>query len=200
MVQNKFDASGKPAADGQFDGVIVAPMPWAYYGGNPVVAAPKAIGWTDSYDDPIVYETASNDILFFDKFSVDQKGSSLNGLAGNDWIIADQTDGDGVDVLTGGLGTDIFWLGYERYGAKRESYTNPEKSSRAPDSAYALISDFNSSEDYIRLPLAKTSYSFVAASALPEFISQTHGNGTGIFSNGDLVAYVSGLTALFLPI
>ena len=205
IISNRFDAFGKPAAYGKFDGAIVAPMPWTYVNGKAVIKAPKAVGWANSFQDPIIYGTKSNDILFFDKFVGEHNGCSLIGLEGDDWLVADQTDPArdlfhvdplGVDTYTGGPGKDEFWLGYQRYGKKVESYKNPVLfQSKSDVSSYALITDFKPTEDFIRLPLAKNAYSFTPSTNLSGNLNSLHGIGIGIEHKGDLVAYVTGLNS-----
>ena len=119
--------------------------------------------------------------------------------------MADQTDPAkdlfhndplGVDTYTGGPGKDEFWLGYQRYGKKVESYKNPVLfQSKSDISSYALITDFKPTEDFIRLPLARNAYSFTPSANLSGNLNSLHGSGIGIEHKGDLVAYVTGLNS-----
>jgi hypothetical protein len=102
----------------------------------------------------------------------------------------------GVDTYTGGPGKDEFWLGYQRYGKKVESYKNPILLPFKSDvSSYALITDFKPTEDFIRLPLSRSSYSFTPSTNLLGNLISLHGSGIGIEHKGDLVAYVTGLNS-----
>ena len=88
---------------------------------------------------------------------------SLNGNAGNDKLVgvdlsslnADSGFGAGeVDILTGAAGSDTFVLGDEN----RVYYDDGDSLTRG-DSDFALITDFDSSEDFIQLQGSADLYS-----------------------------------------
>lgn len=94
---------------------------------------------------------------------------TLVGGSGNDFLLGVQrflsaTPGE-IDVLTGGAGTDTFGVIY--------SYDDDDPLA-AGTTDYALIKDFNPSQDFIQLTGAKTNY-FLAAS--PDGLPK----GTAIF-------------------
>jgi hypothetical protein len=185
-TQNRFDANGKPLSNGKFDGVVVAAMPWTWKNGNPELKAPKAIGWTDKYQDPIIYGTQVSDVMFFDRFADDHNGSWLVGLNGDDWLITDQTDNKGVDRLTGGLGADQFIFGFQRYGQYKIPYLGD---------AYAVVTDFNPAEDFLKFGSLSNE---VQARSDPG-MSATEGAGIGFYHNNDLIAYVKNLSSGQIP-
>jgi hypothetical protein len=116
---------------------------------------------------------------------------SLVGNAGNDTLIGtDGTVGD-KDTLTGGSGSDTFTLG------NATSVFYDDRNAATPGfSDYALITDFNANEDFIRLNGKRNDY-FLAPSAgnLP--------TGTAIFraksgEADELIAIIQGSTSLNL--
>lgn len=151
-----------------------------------------------------LYSSYGNDTLY---------GGSGNDIINGAGVVypdarAGQSLGTGeIDVLTGGMGKDIFqlWGGNARSGVN--PYYNDFDSSTAGTSDYALITDFNPSEDVILLtryavypsPPATVEYSLAASpNGLPV--------GTAILINNyfvydqpdtgakELIAIVQGIT------
>jgi len=196
--QNRFDRDGKPSTNGQFDGVIAAAQPWTWVNSgllqDVITKAPKAIGWTDFYNDPIIYGSKAADIMFFDKFKDDQNGSWLLGLDGNDWLVADQTDNKGIDRLTGGTGADQFWFGYQRYGEVRRPYLDKNDKTGYGGTAFAVVTDFKGNEDYLNFIWSNAEVTRKTGAAINSAFAATWGDGVGFLNNNDLIAYVPGLT------
>ncbi len=194
-IRQTFDAEGKPDTKGKFDGVVVAPLPWSYSKGkNPQRRAPKAIGWATSYDDPVIYGSNTDDVMFFDLFRDQRNSVTLNGRGGNDWLIADQTDGKGVDYLIGGKGTDSFWFGHQRYGDKTLPYMNTLADTTGyGGNAYGVIADFELSRDSLLFGWKSSQIKAKAGSAISKDLVTAHGNGIGFMRRNDLIAYVPGL-------
>jgi hypothetical protein len=200
-IRQRFDTSGKPNDNGGFDGVVVAPLPWSYPAGQiPLRRAPRAIGWANRYDDPVIYGSNADDVMFFDLFRDERDGAGLHGRGGNDWLIADQTDSQGIDFLTGGRGSDQFWFGYERYGQKSLPYINTlADPSGYGGNAYAVITDFNRNTDALRFGWKSTQIKARDGSAISGELVRLHGDGTAFMRRGDLIAYVPGLNVTTVP-
>ncbi len=138
--------------------------------------------WGESGNDRL-YGGRGNDIL-----TGGTGNDWLSGDAGNDTLIgADPLTGRGraeIDRLAGGTGADRFVLG-TREGVFYRGEGNRD---------YALILDFNSSEDVIQLSGSKSNYSLGSApSGLP--------SGTALFNNqggSDLIAIIQGSGGLSL--
>lgn len=77
----------------------------------------------------------------------------LQGLAGNDILQGTDIGIGEKDTLTGGAGKDIFLL-----GDATQTYYNNGNQATAGNGDYALITDFNRSEDYIKLNGKKNEY------------------------------------------
>jgi Ca2+-binding RTX toxin-like protein len=194
-IRQSFDASGKPTNTGGFDGVVVAPLPWSYpKGQDPIRRAPKAIGWATSYDDPVIYGSNTDDVMFFDLFRDERNSVTLHGRGGNDWLIADQTDSKGVDYLIGGKGADTFWFGYERYGKKTLPYTNSLADTTGyGGNAYGMVADFERRSDSLLFGWKPAQIKTKVGSAISTDLVSAHGNGIGFMRRNDLIAYVPGL-------
>jgi pimeloyl-ACP methyl ester carboxylesterase len=191
-VRQTFNSSGKPDVDGDFDGVVVAPLPWS--GNAATLRAPKAIGWSSGYDNPMIYGSNADDVLFFDLFRDERDSAFLFGRGGNDWLIADQTDSQGVDFLTGGRGGDQFWFGYQRYGQKTLPYLNTDATeSGYVDNAYAVITDFDLKADALQFGWKPSQIKAREGSSISRELVSLYGDGTAFLRRNDLIAYVPGL-------
>jgi|688.fasta_scaffold01612_12 alpha-tubulin suppressor-like RCC1 family protein/pimeloyl-ACP methyl ester carboxylesterase len=195
---NSFDRDGKPNANGLFDGVIVAAQPWTWRSKfNRQIAtfkAPKAIGWAESYRDPIIYGSNAADVMFFDQF-MDAGGSSwLMGRDGNDWLVGGKTDGIGIDRLTGGNGSDEFWFGYQRYARLHFPYLDKNDITGYGGGAFAVVTDFNRKQDFLRFAWDATQITRKSGAQISDSLTSTYGAGVGFLHNNDLIAYVPGLT------
>lgn len=146
---------------------------------------------TGGYYDDRLYGENGNDTLF--GFYGDD---TLNGGAGNDtlegsFIFA----GNESDRLTGGTGEDTFILGGTSFGA-----VSPFYSSNGNED-YALIIDFNQSEDVIRLQEFSgdlSSNSFVTVEYRLGASPETLPSGTAIYAdnlgaNPELIAILQGV-------
>lgn len=175
--------------------MIVAATPWTWkdngFKQDVILSAPKAIGWTDRYASPQIHGSEVSDITFFDQFLEDHEGSTLFGKGGNDSLIANQTDGKGVDQLIGGTGSDQFWFGYRRYGKTTLPYLDKDDKTTFGGTAYAVVVDFNSSQDRLNFGWARNEISFRMGSSIHSSFSSSP--GVGFFANNDLIAYVPGL-------
>jgi Ca2+-binding RTX toxin-like protein len=133
------------------------------------------------YNEDILTGNSGNDLLI-GNFGLDQ----LLGGEGNDILIGfnsnlapDYSRSGEIDILTGGTGSDEFWLG-DSYG----SYYN-----FVSEDDYAIITDFNSSEgDIIQLHGSAYDYSLVTT---PNSI-EIHGLGS------ELIAIIEGTSDLNL--
>ncbi|MFN6538729.1 MAG: Calx-beta domain-containing protein [Nostoc sp. EkiNYC01] len=149
---------------------------------------------------------AGNDILNGEDGNDSLQGGggndTLNGGSGNDILIGDWPrspllPGSGeIDNLTGGIGADIFVL-----GDATNVFYNDGNNSNAGLSDYALIKDFNSSQDKIQLQ--KTASRYLLRSSPVSGISGTaiylDTNSNKAFNSSDeLVAIVQGSTGLNL--
>lgn len=167
-----------------------------------------------SSDDTLI-GGAGNDTLY------GETGSDvLNGGAGDDVLVGDLAfswfdEGDLVDTLTGGAGADTFILGDVEYGSLYglSPFSNLEGEY---DQEYAIITDFNTSQDLIQLAKYQFTYDaeyqgaayqyFLASvpSGSPEgtgiyYLGQTYDSETGEYRDTDvLVAVVQGVTNLSL--
>ena len=196
-IRQTFDAEGRPDTKGKFDGVVVAPLPWSYSKGEaPQRRAPKAIGWATSYDDPVIYGSNTDDVMFFDLFRDERNSVTLHGRGGNDWLIANQTDKKGVDSLIGGKGADTFWFGYERYGKKTLPYMNTLADTTGyGGNAYGVVADFEHRSDSLLFGWKSGQIKARAGSAISKDLVSAHGNGMGFMRGNDLITYVPGLRA-----
>lgn len=195
-IRQRFDACGRPDAAGAFDGVVVAPLPWSYpQEQTPIRRAPRAIGWTNDDDDPVIAGSNAEDVMFFDLFRDERDSVSLRGRGGDDWLIADQTDGRGIDRLTGGPGADQFWFGYRRYGVEvRHPYRDRLDATGYGGLAYAVVTDFRADQDQLNFALGASRITGRPGSAIDDGLVARWGPGVGFLARGDLIAYVPGLT------
>lgn len=162
--------------------------------------------------------TASNDKLFGksgrDYIDGGRGDDTLFGYKGNDTLVGgldndflngagfaysdttgSQSFGRGeIDTLTGGAGQDTFqlWAGSARSGI--HAYYDG-----AGNSDYALITDFDKSEDIIKLT-AKVGYSSSASSVSYSLGASPDGAGTGIYINKsddatDLIAVLQNVSS-----
>lgn len=200
-LEETFDAKGKPKEKGDFDGVVVASLPWSYKLGKTenkdrIRSAPKAIGWANSFDDPIIYGSNADDIMFFDRFTKDSRRAFLDGRKGNDLLIANQPHSKGFDELTGGKGDDVFWIGYQRYGKLspyEESIKTDKDSTGYSIKSYAVVKDFNPSDDYLRFGWRKSELAAIQGSNLDRKIVSRYGEGIGFAKDNNLIVYIPNL-------
>jgi Ca2+-binding RTX toxin-like protein len=136
-----------------------------------------------------LYGGAGNDLL------IGNVGNDLvSGGKGNDWIVGSNPYppelGLGlpeIDTLTGGSGSDIFFLGEFTIGQNTKVFYD-----QLGNQDYALITDFNVKEDFIQLPESLQTIIGLGptAAGLPK--------GTAIYANrngvNDLIAIVAGVT------
>ncbi|MDJ0568807.1 MAG: hypothetical protein QNJ53_07135 [Pleurocapsa sp. MO_192.B19] len=114
----------------------------------------------------------------------------ISGTRSQDFFISSSEDNIyGQDTLTGGEGADLFILGdTESLGVNNRDGVDNEGGnyySGAGNDDYALITDFNQSEDFIGLNGSRSDYNLGASpSGLPE--------GIGIYQSEDLIAIVQG--------
>ncbi|NJR65368.1 MAG: hypothetical protein HC772_08720, partial [Leptolyngbyaceae cyanobacterium CRU_2_3] len=150
---------------------------------------------------------AGNDTLYgndgIDRLYGGQGNDSLWGGTGSDRLLGDSgndiltgieisspTAGLGeIDKLTGGTGSDRFVL-----GNNQRAFYNDGSTSTSGTGDYALITDFNITEDVVQLFSAKTNYQLGSTpSGLP--------SGTALFLTGstnELVAVFQGASGLSL--
>jgi Ca2+-binding RTX toxin-like protein len=150
-------------------------------------AIPTAINGTGNSLNNTIIGNDSNNIL---------KGltgnDKLNGRAGNDDLLGSSGTVGERDTLTGGAGRDTFFL-----GNATSVFYDDRNSATAGRGDYALITDFNTSEDCIKLTGAKTDYVLrTSPVGLP--------TGTAIYRNkptsqpDELIAIVQGSSGLSL--
>ena len=196
--RNKFDRNGKPNAKGSFDGVIAAAQPWTWRDKDNkqevIFKAPKAIGWANAYKDPVIYGSNAVDVMFFDQFKDGGGSSWLAGLGGDDWLVGGKTDGKGIDRLSGGVGSDQFWFGYQRYGKSHMPYLDNKDETGFGGTAFAVVTDFNRQQDYLKFIWSDAEIARVIGSKINAALANSYGEGVGFLSNNDLIAYVPGLT------
>lgn len=131
-------------------------------------------------------------------FSISGSNDLLIGEAGNDtltgaYYLILSKDGNStnffgykssLDTLTGGAGGDRFVLGINPPISYSLTYYN-----RMGDRDYALITDFNPTEDGIELGGSRNDYRLISSTeGLPE--------GTAIYRQDELIAIVQGFTDL----
>jgi Ca2+-binding RTX toxin-like protein len=136
--------------------------------------------------DDLLIGGGGNNLLFGDEGNDTLSGASID-LINNDDVTLDR---QGIDTLTGGTGADSFVL-----GGNLDSIINSSDSvvlyASAGNDDYALITDFDPSEDKIVLGGSKNDYTLGSSSSgLPE--------GTGIFRQEELIAIVQGNSELSL--
>lgn len=155
--------------------------------------------------DDVIAGSHGSDIMLGGEGNDTISGASLNGNR----IITQGGGFFGQDTLTGGQGSDIFFLGGSFEGSLEAVFgadvsavvltsfypptdTTPNNYYDAVGNQdYALITDFNSAEDVIHLDGLKDDYSLGATPPnLPI--------GIGIFQQDELIAIVQGDTALDL--
>lgn len=101
----------------------------------------------------------------------------LSGDAGNDYLLA---EGSEVDILIGGAGADKFGLATAIAIANGVTTGKGVTYKSAGNSDYALITDFNLTEDIIQLPrMDETQVVEYSLAATPSGLP----TGTGIFAN-----------------
>ncbi|MBW4637243.1 MAG: FG-GAP repeat protein [Gloeocapsa sp. UFS-A4-WI-NPMV-4B04] len=117
---------------------------------------------------------------------------NLNGGAGDDVLFGSSGGVGERDTLTGGVGSDIFFL-----GNTNEVFYDDRNRAAAGRGDYALITDFNTTEDFIKLNGLRTDYRLAASpTGLP--------GGTAVYLNkpgtepDELIAIVQGSTGLNL--
>jgi Ca2+-binding RTX toxin-like protein len=116
-------------------------------------------------------------------------GIDLNNSDGDTLVIS--VNRPGIDTLTGGTGKDTFILGGNPDSVEDVNGSPVFLYDRAGNQDYALITDFNTSEDKIILGGSKNDYVLGSSpSGLPE--------GTGIFRQEELIAIVQGNSQLNL--
>jgi len=117
---------------------------------------------------------------------------NLNGGAGDDVLFGSSGGVGERDTLTGGVGSDIFFL-----GNTNEVFYDDRNRATAGRGDYALITDFNTTEDFIKLNGLRTDYRLAASpTGLPQ--------GAAVYLNkpgtepDELIAIVQGSTGLNL--
>ncbi len=116
----------------------------------------------------------------------------LNGQAGNDNLLGSSGGVGERDTLTGGAGRDTFFL-----GSPTQVFYDDRNATTAGTGDYALITDFNASDDIIRLNGNRANYRLAASpTGLP--------TGTAIYRNkpstqpDELIAIIQGSSGLSL--
>lgn len=157
-----------------------------------------------------IYGGGGNDLLLGgdgnDNFGGGTGNDRIDGGNGSDRIsgVEELSSGSGmirglgeIDTLTGGAGTDRFILGQvvgQKYGVQPYRYYDNGNNQTAGTNDYALITDFNPSQDRIQLLGKASEYLLQATSSgLP--------NGMGIYVNksgnepDELIGILQGVTS-----
>jgi Ca2+-binding RTX toxin-like protein len=118
---------------------------------------------------------------------------SLNGGDGNDQLVGvDRQSGFGtseIDTLTGALGSDTFVLG----DASRVYYDDGNPLTTG-ESDYALITDFNSSEDFLQLQGSAELYSLDFFTSSSGRIDAALIYDPGVLARGEVIAILEGVS------
>lgn len=188
-VQNHYDADGTIDQSGAFSGIIATNQPWLG-SANTGIKFPKTIAWVDNVENPTLYGTSSNDVLFLTQFDNPVKnGITFLGGAGNDLI-----GGYGkIDTYIGGAGSDIFFLGFTKDSKNVLPYMENGLFNKEL-LEYAVIKDFNGKEDTINFGWAKSDITFTDSDKSAEALKKLYGPGIVAEVNGDAVAYIVGAT------
>ena len=100
-------------------------------------------------------------------------------------------DTSGIDTLTGGIGRDLFVLGGRSSTTSAEAETDIIHYDEAGNNDYALITDFNKTEDTINLGGATSDYYLGSSpNGLPA--------GTALYQDSELIAIIQGSSQLSL--
>jgi pimeloyl-ACP methyl ester carboxylesterase len=183
-----FNANGTPAGNGAFKGLLLAPQPWINRPTEPFRGV-RSIGWANERTNPIIKGSDSRDVLFFDRIYTSQReGAQFFGRAGDDLIGGNASAGR--DRLTGGLDSDTFFFGYTKNGSTVLPYVGSEKV------AYATVMDFDPSEDRLTFGWQKKQLEFANGGS---DLQSRWGSGLAVRFQGDLIAYVPGLSEQNLP-
>lgn len=153
-------------------------------------------------DDDTLVGGAGNDTM-----SGDDGNDSIVGGAGNDSLsggngsdtlsgvdASNTAPGKGeLDTVIGGLGSDRFVLG----DASKGAYYNDGNASNSGTSDFALITGFNSTDDFIQLAGVASNY-ILSASVGNTDIYRDNDGTPGFSINDELIARVAGVTGLNL--
>lgn len=109
------------------------------------------------------------------------------GLGFKDGQIFVTADTSGIDTLTGGEGSDLFVLGGQPFPGFSSSSDSIVHYDEAGNEDYALITDFNPSEDIIMLGGSRNDYSLINLTSRTE-----------LYFGDELIAIIEGNTELNL--
>lgn len=184
----RFDKNANPDAKGPFSGLLLAAQPWISNPADPYRAA-RSIGWANEKTNPIIKGSDKSDVLFFDRINTSQRqGAQFFGRAGRDLIGGNASAGR--DQLTGGLDSDTFFFGYIKNGSTVLPYVGSEKV------AYATVMDFDPSEDRLTFGWQMKQLEFANGG---RELKTRWGSGLAVRFQGDLIAYVPGLSEQAVP-
>ena len=201
----KFNDDGQAVSNGIWDGVLAVNQPWLTStnlnaDGNYIYNPPKSIGWISNIDNPTIYGSSVDDVMFFDEFKTDtRKGATLNGGDGNDWLGG--STGHGIDHFIGGNGNDYFYFGFIKNTNTVLPYL--DGSSWLTDygtDAFGIIDDFSTNDDKLTFGWNPDQITLSDGADYDtsyfggDKLSKVYGAGVAFSVNHDLVAYIKGLT------
>jgi len=191
-VRYQYESDGTISPSGPFSGIIATNQPWLGNAGSGI-KFPRTIAWVDNVENPTLYGTSSNDVLFLTKFDrpVDV-GITFEGASGNDLI-----GGYGkIDKYAGGAGVDTFFLGYIKDNKNIYPYLDRGVFNRSGVKEYAVIVDYNLKEDNINFIWEKSAVSFTDGGSFNNgSLFKKYGSGIVASVGGDAVAYIVGATS-----
>lgn len=121
---------------------------------------------------------------------------ALDGGAGNDRLIGisllnspSEFSASEVDTLTGGLGSDTFVL-----GDATRVYYDDDAPLTTGESNYALITDFNSSQDFIQLKGSADLYSLDFFTSILGTINAAINYDPGVIARSEVIGIVQGVS------
>lgn len=181
---------------GRFEGIIAANQPWVDQATNGF-SYPRSIAWVDNDYNPTLFGTPKDDILFLTRFEDPVKdGITFRGGDGDDLI-----GGYGkIDSYFGGSGSDTFFLGFRKDLMDIRPYLDQSLFNSAGLNEYAVIHDFDPRLDMLTFTWNSGEVVFSDNSRFdyPLFrsnLGNLYGDGTVSTVNGDVVAYIVGLSA-----